>query len=93
MTRQERIRQALRQAFNPISVDVVDESHLHAGHPGSPGTGETHFRVVVESEAFVGVGRLQRQRQVNRALASEFETGLHALSIRALAPGEPRKTG
>ena len=88
MTRQERIRTKLTEAFSPLALDVVDESHLHAGHAGARPEGETHFRVTVAAAAFDGVNRVERQRMVNGALASEFDAGLHALSIRALAPAE-----
>ena len=88
MTRAERIRAVLTDAFSPELLEVVDESHLHAGHAGARPEGETHFRVSLATAAFDGVSRVERQRMVNTALANEFAGGLHALSIRALAPGE-----
>jgi BolA protein len=90
MTRADRIKASLTKAFSPVSLEVVDESHLHAGHAGARPEGETHFRVSVTAAAFEGVNRVERQRLVNQALAEEFESGLHALSIRALAPAEAR---
>ena len=88
MTRAERIKASLTKVFSPVALDIVDESHLHAGHAGARPEGETHFRVSLTAAAFEGVGRVQRQRLVNEALAEEFESGLHALSIRALSPAE-----
>lgn len=82
------IREKLMQAFAPTRLDVVNESHLHAGHHGSPGTGESHFSVVVVSATFAGKSRLERHRLVNAALAAELAGKVHALAIKAHAPGE-----
>jgi BolA protein len=82
------IRDRLQVAFSPERLEVEDDSGRHAGHAGSREGGESHFNVVIVSEAFQGVGRVERQRRVNRALSDAFEGGLHALSIKALAPGE-----
>ncbi len=78
----------LTDALAPSWLEVVNESHLHAGHMGDDGTGETHFRVAVEAPAFAGLTRVARQRLVNRALADLLATRIHALAIRARAPGE-----
>lgn len=78
----------LTAALAPSRLEVINESHLHAGHGGDPGTGESHFAVAVESAAFVGVNRVGRQRLVNKALADLLATRIHALSIRASAPGD-----
>jgi BolA family transcriptional regulator, general stress-responsive regulator len=86
------IREKLLQALQPTRLDVVNESHLHAGHRNSPGTGESHFRVLVVSPAFVGKSRIDRHRLVNAALAAELQGGVHALAIKAFAPGEPGQT-
>ncbi|WP_439816057.1 BolA family protein [Zavarzinia sp. CC-PAN008] len=88
MSRSERIRAALAQRFSPTLLDVVDESHQHAGHAGARPGGETHFRVRIVAPAFAGLSRVARHRQVNQALAAELEAGLHALAIEAAAPGE-----
>lgn len=90
MGRADRIRTELTKRFSPLSLEIVDESHLHAGHAGARPEGETHFRVTITAETFDGVGRVDRQRMINTALAEEFDSGLHALSIRALAPGDGR---
>ncbi|MEG3144144.1 BolA family protein [Sphingomonas sp. RT2P30] len=78
----------LNAALAPSRLEVINESHLHAGHGGDPGTGESHFAVTVESAAFAGINRVRRQRLVNKALADLLATRIHALSIRATAPGE-----
>lgn len=82
------IDEALRRELSAQSVDVVDESHLHAGHSGWRESGETHFRVDIVTEAFAGKSRVERHRLVNAALAPAFARGLHALAIKARAPGE-----
>jgi BolA family transcriptional regulator, general stress-responsive regulator len=78
----------LTRALAPLSLDVVDESHQHAGHAGHREGGETHFRVYIVSHAFRGKSRLERHRMVNEVLAAELEGGVHALAIQASAPGE-----
>lgn len=83
------IRAKLIDVLEPIRLDVVNESHLHSGHHGSPGTGESHFRVLIVSPKFAAKSRLERHRLVNEALASELKGGIHALAIKAYAPGEP----
>ena len=88
MSVEANIREKLVQALHPVRLDVVNESHLHAGHRGSPGTGESHFRVLVVSAAFAGKSRVDRHRMVNDALAAELKDGVHALAIKAYAPDE-----
>ena len=82
------ISQKLKSVLQPQHLDVINESHLHAGHRSSPGTGNSHFRVVVVSEAFAGRNRVERHRMVNAALADELSGPVHALAITALAPSE-----
>jgi BolA protein len=82
------IREKLLGAFHPTRLEVINESHLHAGHHGSPGTGESHFRVTMVSAQFAGKSRLQRHRLVNEALAAELEGKVHALALELRAPGE-----
>ena len=88
MSVEDRIRQKLTSAFAPLALEVVNDSHRHAGHAGSPGTGESHFTVKVVSAAFAGKSRLERHRMVNDALAEELEGKIHALAVSALTPGE-----
>ncbi|HEX4270513.1 MAG TPA: BolA family protein [Rhizomicrobium sp.] len=90
------IQDKLRAAFAPVALDVVDESHRHAGHTGATrgdgSQGETHFHVRIVSAAFEGVGRVERQRRVYAALAGELKGPVHALSLAALTPAEAEKT-
>lgn len=83
------IRAKLIDVLEPTRLDVINESHLHSGHHGSPGTGESHFRVLIVSPKFAARSRLERHRLVNEALAAELKGGIHALAIKAYAPGEP----
>lgn len=82
------IRDKLTRAFAPLRLEVLNESHLHSGHAGSPGTGESHFRVLIVSEAFAGKSRVERHRLVNETLTAELKGPVHALAIKAFAPGE-----
>lgn len=85
-----RIRAKLTQAFNPVRLDLVDESAHHAGHAGMQGLApqETHFRLTIIAEAFRAMPRVQRQREIYRLLKQEFDDGMHALALTAQAPGE-----
>jgi stress-induced morphogen len=85
---EDTIREKLRHAFAPTELEVVNDSHRHAGHGGSPQTGESHFSVVVVSNAFSGRSRLERHRMVNAALADELAASVHALTMTALTPEE-----
>jgi len=84
----EAMRRKLEEALAPTRLDIVDESHRHAGHAGARSGGESHFNVTIECAAFAGVGRVQRQRMVHAALTDELAGQVHALSVKALAPGE-----
>lgn len=86
----ERIRTKLQNAFAPARLDVVDESHLHAGHAGARPHAESHFHVKVVSAAFSGKSRLERHRLVNALLAEELAGGVHALAISATTPEEAK---
>jgi BolA family transcriptional regulator, general stress-responsive regulator len=88
MHTRERITQKLTDAFAPMRIEVADESHLHEGHAGHRPGGETHFRVYIVANAFAGKRRLERHRMINDVLGSELQTGVHALAIHAVAPGE-----
>ena len=88
MTMKELIETRLREALAPMRLDVVDESHLHAGHAGSREGGETHYRLNVVGDAFAGKSRVERHRLVNEVLRGAFDRGLHAVAIQAKAPGE-----
>lgn len=84
----EIIAARLTDSLAPSRLEVINDSHHHAGHMGDDGTGESHFTVIVESERFVGLNRVARQRLVNKALADLLSSRIHALAIRARAPGE-----
>jgi len=90
MATRDLITKKLTTAFDPERLDVVDESHQHAGHAGHRPGGETHFRVTIVAQAFTGKSRLERHRMVNETLSSELAGGVHALAIHASAPGEGR---
>ena len=79
----DRIRSKLTGAFAPVTLEVVDESHLHKGHAGHRPEGETHFRVKIASEAFRGISRVKAHRLVYDVLADEIAGGVHALAIEA----------
>ena len=87
-TVKQTITNKLREAFPPDRLDVVDESHLHEGHAGHKAGGETHFRVNIVSKAFEGKSRIERHRMINAMLAAELAGPVHALAIKAQAPGE-----
>jgi len=89
MQTRDRIAGKLTKAFAPERLEVIDDSHRHAGHAGARPGGETHFSVHIVSQAFRGKSRLERHRMINETLASELANGVHALAIRAAAPEEP----
>ena len=86
VSRLERIKALLTTAFDPVLLDVVDESAQHAGHAGASAAGQTHYRIALTSGRFAGQSRLARSRAVHEVLAAEFGTGLHALALSLTAP-------
>jgi BolA protein len=88
MTVAAEIERKLRERFAPTLLQVVDESHRHAGHAGAQPGGETHFDVTIISAVFAGLGRVARQRLVYAALADELVAGVHALSLTTRTPDE-----
>jgi len=88
MSVQSTIRTKLSACLQPTRLEVINESHLHAGHRGTPGTGESHYRVLIEAPIFAGKTRLERHRLINAVLAAELKDKVHALAIAAYAPGE-----
>lgn len=92
MDRRSRIEARLREALDAVHVEVVDESHLHAGHAGDRG-GESHYRALVVSARFAGLSRVAAQRLVYEALGDEMRDGIHALALRTLAPEQWRAGG
>ena len=81
------IKHKLASAFAPVRLEVIDESHQHAGHSGSRPDGESHFRVEIVAETFRGLSRIEQHRMVNAALAELLKDRVHALAIQASAPG------
>ena len=86
MTVAETIRDKLTERFAPIRLEIIDESHRHAGHAGAHPAGESHFAVTIVSAVFSGLNRVARQRLVYQTLADELATRVHALSLTTLAP-------
>ena len=84
--RQMRIQDLLTEAFEPTALEIIDDSAKHAGHAGAAPEGQTHYTVNITSAAFEGLSRVQIQRSVMLVLQKEFDTGLHALSLKASAP-------
>ncbi len=85
---EQQVREKLASRLQPERLDVINESDLHAGHRGSPGTGESHFRVLIVSAAFAGQSRVARHRMVNDILQDELANRIHALALSTYAPGE-----
>ncbi len=79
------IARRLMEALSPSELQVIDESHLHAGHAGARPGGESHYRIRVVAQAFAGKSRLERHRMIHSALAEELKGGIHALAVEALA--------
>lgn len=87
----QEIETLLRKAFAPTRLAVINDSATHSGHGGDDGSGESHFTIAIESAAFAGLSRLQRQRKVNAVLGDIPGQRVHALAIRASAPGEQER--
>jgi BolA family transcriptional regulator, general stress-responsive regulator len=84
----DRIRAKLTAALAPSRLEIVDESHRHAGHAGARPGGESHFAIAIVSAAFAGESRVARQRRIHAILAEELAGRVHALSIRAATEEE-----
>lgn len=83
---EDEIREKLQAAFAPVVLQVVDESHLHAGHAGNPGGGESHFQVVISAAAFGPMSRIARHRAVHTALGADLIGRIHALGLEVSVP-------
>lgn len=86
MSRAQTIETILREHLQPTRLEVRDVSYKHAGHAGARPEGETHFELVIESLHFSKMNKVQRHQAVYALLSAQFEQGLHALSIEAIAP-------
>ena len=82
------LRAMLERELAPERLEIANDSAKHHGHAGDDGSGESHFSILVESDRFEGLTRLERQRLVNRGLGDLPGQRIHALSVKALAPGE-----
>ena len=85
---EETIKTKLEEAFQPTQLVVRNVSHQHAGHAGSPGTGESHFEVELTSASFSGMNKVARQRAVYQILREEMAGPVHALALKTLSPDE-----
>ena len=83
MSVSETIKKKLTSQFKPTNLEIIDESHLHSGHVGARPEGETHFRLIISSETLKGKTRIEKQRQIYKALKEELAGPIHALSIQA----------
>ena len=92
MDRRERIEHKLRASLDAAHVEVIDESHLHAGHVGAR-SGGGHFRATIVSDRFTGLSKVQAQRLVFEALADEMKGEIHALSMTTWTPGQWPRPG
>ncbi|WP_128290897.1 BolA family protein [Afifella aestuarii] len=90
MSVREKMEDKLNGALSPEELTITDESHLHAGHGGAHPEGESHFRIHIVSAAFEGKSRVERHRMINEILAEELKARVHALAVKAYAPGEGR---
>jgi len=81
MSLEQQISEALKQSFAPSHLDVINESHLHAGHAGDDGSGESHWKVVIVSNQFSGLTRIAKHRAVHAALGKDILNRIHALSL------------
>ncbi|MCO5135349.1 MAG: BolA family transcriptional regulator [Phyllobacteriaceae bacterium] len=83
------IEDKIRRKLKPAALEIVNESHLHAGHQETfDGTGETHLRIRIVADAFEGLSRIERHRRLNALVTAEMDKGLHAIAIEAKAPSE-----
>lgn len=90
MSFSQSIQEKLNKAFEPETLEIINESHLHAGHQESfDGSGETHLRIKIISKAFEGMSRVAIHRAINAQVADEIAQGLHAIAIEAKAPSSP----
>ncbi len=88
MVIRQRMETKLREALQPVRLDIIDDSHRHAGHGGAHPEGESHFHIQIVSAAFTGKSRVARQRLVYEVLAEELRERVHALTLETLSPDE-----
>lgn len=88
MDRYNRILELLKNNISFDYVEIVNESHLHKGHGGDDGSGESHFRITIVSEAFNGLSRVERHKKIYSILVGEIDKGLHAIALKTLTSQE-----
>jgi BolA protein len=81
MNKEEEIREKLQAVFGAENVQVKNQSHLHAGHAGDDGSGQTHFKVIISKNSVTDISRVDLHKRIYESLGDAFETGLHALQI------------
>lgn len=88
MALEDSMRSKLMEALEPVTLTIENQSHLHKGHRGSPGTGESHFKITIVSKFFEEVSNVQRHQKIYAILKEELNGPIHALSIHAQSPAE-----
>lgn len=91
MDRAKTIEKTLKDNLKILHLEVINESHKHAGHSEAAKAGNSHFQILIVSSDFAGKSFVQRHRMINDLLKIEFDKGLHALAIKALTPEEFQK--
>ncbi len=86
MTIAQEIERILRANLNITDLTIINESHLHAGHTGDNGTGESHFRVIIASDSFAGLTRVAQHQKIYALLSDLLKTKIHALAIESSIP-------
>lgn len=81
----------IQQKLNPISFDVIDESHLHYGHSGHRYGEQTHFNIFIISKMFENCSRIERERLIHKVLADELKSKIHAIKLKLITPNEWNK--
>lgn len=84
MSPEELIKSKLMAQFKPVSLEIVNDSHKHAGHAGSPNSGNSHFTVIIQSEEFRNISKIESYRRIHDCLHQEFQSFIHALSIKII---------
>ncbi len=88
MSLEQIISEKLTRAFNPLELQVENESHHHSGHAGDDGSGESHWRITIMADVFDGKSRVERQRMINEVLAVELKNNIHALAMTVRGSGD-----
>lgn len=83
---EDQIKEALEDTFKNSCIEIINESHLHAGHSGDDGSGESHFKIILTSSLFENMSRIERQRFVHKAIGKALIGKIHALNISCRTP-------